>query len=208
MDSRMNKSCKTCRYCSPACAGSVACVQETETTHTHRRRRGRRLAPLVAHRRHRTPPPGGSFSGVQAGQVGRAWPRAQAVTVTRSDTPNPPALRGAALALALAYLSGPASRFSTTNGPAACLGSDAAPLQGKTSRWVWVRPLGLREYMSPDPASRHHQNTKLPATMLVTHYTAELASLHMEWMFVAHSVFFNGWIDNVLFVPYCRFTSR
>lgn len=25
------------------------------------------------------------------GQVGRAWPRAQAVTVTRSDTPSPPA---------------------------------------------------------------------------------------------------------------------
>lgn len=27
-----------------------------------------------------------------SGQVGRAWPRAQAVTVTRSDTPSPPAL--------------------------------------------------------------------------------------------------------------------
>lgn len=26
------------------------------------------------------------------GQVGRAWPRAQALTVTRSDTPSPPAL--------------------------------------------------------------------------------------------------------------------
>lgn len=34
---------------------------------------------------------GGGWCWRAGGQVGRAWPRAQAVTVTRSDTPSPPA---------------------------------------------------------------------------------------------------------------------